>query len=261
MYMENKDVIQIKNIRFKYDKEYVLDDLTIAIKEKKITTFLGANGCGKTTLLYLLSKHMTPNEGEMYLNERGYSEYGRKEFAKKIAIVHQQNTAPDDISVEDLVGYGRIPHRGLQSNNSKEDLEKIEWALQVSDLLSLKKRRFSELSGGQKQRVWIAMALAQDTEIILFDEPTTYLDIHYQIEVLKLIKELNETYKKTIIMILHDINQAVHYSDEIILFEKDSNKIHQGTPESVINDVNLESAFQKKLALFEHEGRKVVLTV
>lgn len=261
MCMENKDVIQINNIRFKYDKEYVLDDLTIAIKEKKITTFLGANGCGKTTLLYLLSKHMTPNEGEMYLNGQGYSEYGRKEFAKKIAIVHQQNSAPDDISVENLVGYGRIPHRGLQSNNSKEDLEKIEWALQVSDLLSLKKRRFSELSGGQKQRVWIAMALAQDTEIILFDEPTTYLDIHYQIEVLKLIKELNKTYQKTIIMILHDINQAVHYSDEIVLFEKDSNKIHQGTPESVINDVNLESAFQKKLALFEHEGRKVVLTV
>lgn len=156
-----------------------------------------------------------------------------KEFAKKLAIVYQQNDVPKDLTIEKLVGFGRLPHRTMLKRDQEADDEAIEWALTVTNLFDQRDKDLEALSGGERQRVWIAMALAQRSEILCLDEPTTYLDIYYQIELLELVKSLNEQYGLTIVMVLHDINQAIRYSDRIILM-KSGQIVAEGPPREVI---------------------------
>lgn len=221
--------MEAKNLNFSYDndKSEFIKDLDVAIEKGKITTILGPNGSGKSTLLNLFIKQLLPNKGEIYLDKAPISKIKQKEIAKKISVVHQNNSAPGDLTVEDLVSYGRVPHQSFWQNKSDEDQEYIDDALKMTNLYNLKYKYVTELSGGERQRAWIALALAQKTDILFLDEPTTYLDISYQMEILNLISELNEKYNITIIMVLHDINQAIKYSHNLIIL-KEGKLVYEG---------------------------------
>lgn len=181
------------------------------------------------------------------------------DFARRAAIVHQYNTAADDMTVERLVGLGRTPHQKVFGGRSEEDGRLVEWALSVTNLLDFRDREIGKLSGGQRQRVWIAMALAQNTKLLFLDEPTTYLDIRYQLEILELVKRLNTEFGITIVMVLHEINQAIHFSDRIIGL-KDGHVAVEGDPEEVITSETLAELYGVKLGVTLVEGRKYVLT-
>ena len=214
--MEN--IIEIKNLSFKYNTtKAIFSDLNLTIKKGEITTLLGKNGCGKSTLIKLLSKNITNYTGNIFLENKELKSYSLKELATKLSIVYQNNITPQEITVFDMVSFARLPYQNIFFyKQTKEDIEKINFALKETDLIDYKNTIVSELSGGQLQRVYIAMCLAQDTEIIILDEPTTFLDIKYQKSIMQLVRNLNKSLGITIIMVLHDINQALAYSDNII---------------------------------------------
>ena len=252
--------MEIKNIEFSYGKNKVLDDISFKIPDGKVTTIIGANGCGKSTLFNVMTKNLKPQKGIVILDGKDINTISLKAFAKQAAIVHQYNTAPNDITVETLVGYGRLAHRKFAHQDKEEDEKYIERALKAASLEDLRKCNISELSGGQRQRAWIAMALAQNTKILLLDEPTTYLDIRYQIDILRLVRSLNEEYGMTIVMVLHDINQAAYYSDCIAAM-KHGKIIASGTPEEVITTEIISETYGINLNLERAGGRNFVLAV
>lgn len=254
--------MEVKNIEFSYDKKSrkILDGISFEVADGKITTFIGANGCGKSTLFNVMTKNLKPQSGEVVLNGKNIADIPLKKFAREVSIVHQYNTAPNDLTVEKLVGYGRIAYSSMAKHNREEDQKYIDWALKVTGTDSYRKKNIASLSGGQRQRVWIAMALAQNTKILFLDEPTTYLDIKYQLDILKLIKKLNTEYEITIIMVLHDINQAVSYSDEIIAM-KDGKILAKGKPEDIITEDILKQVYGISLLVKEIDNRKFVITV
>ena len=213
-------MININNISFSYHEEAFIQDLSVTFPEGQITSIIGPNGSGKSTLLMLICRILQLSKGQITLDNRNIKEISYKDYAKKIAVVHQKNSIDQDLDVETLVGYGRVPYLGYFEQLSSQDHEIIDWAIEVTGLNEFRKRNYSELSGGQQQRVWIALALAQKTPILLLDEPTTYLDIKYQIEILELIQKINQDYQMTIIMVHHDINQAIHFSHHIVALKK-----------------------------------------
>ena len=190
----------------------------------------------------VMSRNNRPLAGQARLENRDLVEYKPKEFAKKFAIVYQQNDIPPDLTVEKLVMFGRMPYSSLLKKRTLEDEEAVTWALACTNLLEKRDNDLSALSGGERQRVWIAMALAQKSEMLCLDEPTTYLDIYYQLELLELVKELNEKYGLTIVMVLHDINHAARYSDEMIAMRAGA-IMGQGTPASIMTPEVLKDVF------------------
>lgn len=212
--------MEIKEISFSYGEDSFIRDLSGKIETGKVTTILGPNGSGKSTLLNILVRQLKPGEGDVILEGKSIAQMSVKEIAKKIAMVHQQNTAPSDLTVERLVQFGRMPHQTIFSAQDDEAEEAVDWALDVTNLTKLRKKSIGQLSGGERQRAWIAMALAQKTDILFLDEPTTYLDIFYQLEILTLVKKLNREYKITVVMVLHDINQAMQFSDNLIIMKR-----------------------------------------
>ncbi len=255
-------VMRAENLTFSYDGlNNIIEDLELSIRQGKITVLMGANGCGKSTLFHLLTKNLIPDQGRILLGEMDIEDMRRKEFAKQAAIVHQDNTVPADLTVNRLVGYGRTPYfHSFQTAGTREDEDIINWAMEVTDLRSIKNQRVSQLSGGQRQRVFIAMALAQKTKILFLDEPTTYLDIRYQIEIMKLVQRLNKEYGITVIMVLHDINQAMEYGD-IFVGMKHGTIVAEGPPEEVIDCEILHELYGIRLPVVEVGGRKFVLPV
>ncbi|WP_336824510.1 ABC transporter ATP-binding protein [Sporosarcina sp. USHLN248] len=226
--------MDIKEVTFSYDKKRnTLHGIDSSIDTGKVTTIIGPNGCGKSTLLGVLSNHYKPKSGNVLLDGKSLADFKPKELAKKLAVVHQQNNAPSDMTVEKLTAYGRIPYKNLFSSTSTDDEEAIEWALASTNLLEKRHIPIDSLSGGQMQRVWIAMALTQQTPYLFLDEPTTYLDIFYQYELLELVRNLNKQHGISIVMVLHDINQAIKYSDVIIAM-KDGRIAAKGKPQDVI---------------------------
>jgi ABC superfamily ATP binding cassette transporter, ABC protein len=254
--------MRVDNLFFAYDKDDIIKGISFEIKDNKITTLMGANGCGKSTLFQLLTKNLKPREGSVFLDQRDIKDIRLKEFAQNVAIVHQYNTAPPDLPVHSLIAYGRIPFfkHFAKAEDKDKDKEIVDWALEVTDMSELKNRRMGQLSGGQRQRAWIAMALAQQPKILLLDEPTTYLDVKFQIEILRLIKSLNKDYSMTIVMVLHDINQAIYYSDEIIGMKK-GNILFQGNPDDVITEESIQDMYGIHLKVSNVENQKFVLTV
>lgn len=252
--------MKVKNVHFSYGKNKILNGVSFQIEEGKVTTIMGANGCGKSTLFSLMTKNLYPAKGNIFLKGKNILNLNLKEFARKVAIVQQYNTASDDITVESLISFGRTPYKKMMQANSREDEEKIQWAMEVTGLTEYRNREVSRLSGGQRQRVWIAMALAQGTNTLFLDEPTTYLDIRYQIEILKLVKKLNQEYGITIVMVLHDINQAITYSDRIIGL-KDGQVLVEGTPEDVITEESIRELYGINLGVTSIDGRKFVVAV
>ena len=260
MQTENKPAMEVRNLSFAYGKNRVLKDISFRIKEGDITTIMGANGCGKTTLFSLMTRNLYPRRGDIFLKGKNIQNLGLKEFARRVSIVHQYNTSSDDITVERLVSFGRTPHMKMMRGRSEEDERLIRWAMEVTNVEKYRDREISRLSGGQRKRVWIAMALAQNTKILFLDEPTTYLDIRYQIEILELVKKLNREFGITIIMVLHDINQAIYFSDCVIGL-KDGLVEMEGDPQEVITRESIRSLYGIELDVTVIGEKKFVLTV
>ncbi|MGE7922645.1 ABC transporter ATP-binding protein [Viridibacillus arvi] len=245
--------MEIKSISFSYDKKIdLLKSISTSIPQGKITTIIGPNGCGKSTLLSVMSRNHVPRDGHVVLDEKDIVEYKPKEFAKKLSIVHQQNEAPDDMTVEKLVAFGRIPYKKLLQGAADEDEEAIEWALTCTNLQDKRNKSIAALSGGERQRVWIAMSLAQKTPILFLDEPTTFLDIYYQIEILELVLYLNKTYGLTIVMVLHDINQAIRYSNNMIVM-KNGVIMCEGKPNDIMTEEIIKDIYGVDVALKSDE--------
>lgn len=199
-----------------YGERTVIDGLELSIASGKITAIVGANACGKSTLLRALSRLLAPQSGHVLLDGRQVHKMPAKELARTLGLLPQSPIAPEGITVSDLVGRGRNPHQGMFSRWSAQDDAAVANALEATHTLELADRPVDELSGGQRQRVWIAMALAQDTDLLLLDEPTTFLDVSHQVEVLDLLTDLNETRGTTIVMVLHDLNLAARYADCLV---------------------------------------------
>ena len=252
--------MEVKNVFFSYGKNEILKGACLKIEKGKVTTIMGANGCGKSTLFSLMTKNLAPGKGKILLGGKNISNLRLNEFARKVAIVHQYNTAADDITVERLVSFGRTPHLGMMGIRGEEDERYVNWAMEVTNVSQFRERELSRLSGGQRQRVWIAMALAQGTEILFLDEPTTYLDIRYQIEILELVRKLNREFGMTIVMVLHDINQSIYFSDKIIGLAG-GKVIVEGEPEEVITEESIHALYGIDLKVARVDERKFVLTV
>ena len=237
-----KKAIDIKDLKVGYDKKIIIEELNLSIEKGKVTSIIGANGCGKSTLLKSIGRILKKEKGNIFLLDKDMNNMKSKEIAEKLAILSQNPTAPSQLKVEELVSYGRYPHRNNVNKLSKEDKDKIEWALDVTNTLEFRNRELSDLSGGQRQRVWLAMALAQDTDILLLDEPTTFLDMSHQLEVLNIVKNLNDKEGCTIVMVLHDINHAAKYSDFIIAM-RNGKILYNDEPNSIMNKKVLKSIY------------------
>ena len=234
--------MNVSNVEVGYDKKVIVNDLTIGIPDGQITTIIGSNGCGKSTLLKAMTRIIPHQKGQIFLDGAEIQKKNTKELAKELAILPQTQDSAVGLLVEELVSYGRFPYQSGFGSLTKEDKEIIDWALKATNTYELKNHFVDELSGGQRQRVWIAMALAQNTDIIFLDEPTTYLDMAHQLEVLELLKDLNEKENRTIVMVLHDLNHAARFSNYMIALEK-GNLVKAGTPEEVMTSEVLKEVF------------------
>ena len=231
------------DLNISYGERLIVKNLSIEIPDKKITTIIGANGCGKSTLLKAITRIISQKSGAVVLDGENISKESTKILAKKMAILPQTPESANGLTVGELVSYGRFPHQKGFGRLTKKDYEVIDWALEVTGTKEFKFRPVDALSGGQRQRAWIAMALAQETEMIFLDEPTTYLDMAHQLEVLELLQRLNIEQERTIIMVLHDLNQAARFADYLIAL-KDGEVVKVGNCEEVINHDVLKQVFQ-----------------
>ena len=222
------------NITAGYGGRNVLNKVSVKIPEHKISVILGSNGSGKSTLLKTFCRLLQTSEGDITLDGAALKNYKSKELARYIGLLPQNNIAPEGIKVAELVSRGRFPHRKFMGRLICDDYRAIKTAMEEMQIMDLADRNIDELSGGQRQRVFIALALAQETDILFLDEPTTYLDIAYQIEILDLLKELNKKKKLTIVMVLHDINLSAKYADYLFAM-KNGRLIKEGTPEKVVD--------------------------
>lgn len=225
-----------------YDKNIILKDINLSVPMNKISVILGSNGCGKSTLLKTMARLLAPEQGAIKLDGKAITEIPTKKLAQQIGLLPQSPLVPDGITVADLVSRGRFPYQSMLKGLTSEDYEAVAEALKLLGIDKLAERNVDELSGGQRQRVWIAMALAQQTNILLLDEPTTYLDIAYQVEILDTLSELNKQKNITIVMVLHDINLSARYADYIFAM-KDGRLICEGTPAEVITEENIRSIY------------------
>jgi iron complex transport system ATP-binding protein len=242
--------IEAKELKIGYGDKIAIEKASLKIEDGEIVSIIGPNGSGKSTLIKALSRYLKPTSGKVLLDGVDLSTIDGKELAKKIAVLPQFKTTPDDISVETLVSYGRHPHLGFGKRLKKEDLDIMDWALEKTGLSDFKDRNVMTLSGGESQRAWIAMALTQKASILILDEPNTYLDISYQMEVLELVKELNKTLGLTVVMVLHDLNQAARYSDKIYVL-MNGMICKYGKPKSVIQSELLRDVFRIEANVFE----------
>ncbi|QDX91700.1 ABC transporter ATP-binding protein [Brevibacillus laterosporus] len=235
--------LETKGLTLQYGDSVIIENLGLSIPKGEITVLIGSNGCGKSTLLRSLARLLKPSTGSILLNGKAITEQTTKEIAKQMAILPQGPIAPEGLTVLQLVKQGRYPHQNWLKQWTAEDEEKVAFALEVTQLTELAHRPIDSLSGGQRQRAWIALTLAQDTDIILLDEPTTYLDMTHQIEVLDILFELNQTRNSTIVMVLHDLNLACRYAHHLIAVQ-DKQIYAQGSPETVLTERMVEHVFR-----------------
>ena len=226
-------MLTAKHLKVGYDERIVIENLSLHIDKGEMATIIGPNGCGKSTLLKVLSGMTLPKQGEVFVATENIKNIKRKELSRKVCLLSQFNESPEDITVEQLVYYGRIPHKKWYEGCNLEDSEIVNWAIAEVGLTDYKQTPIGALSGGERQRAYIAQSLCQKSDILLLDEPTTHLDIAYQLEIMELVKEINEKFKITIVMVLHDLNQASRYSDRLIMM-KDGTIVKDGRPEEVI---------------------------
>ena len=240
--------IEIKELQAGYQDTIIIERANLSIPKGKITMMIGQNGCGKSTLLKSISRILPVKKGDILLNGVNLKKMAQKEIAKKMAILPQSPLVPEGILVKDLVAYGRFPYQKPMSGLKKEDHEIIEWAMKKTGVFELQNKPVEELSGGQRQRVWISLALAQKTEILVLDEPTTYLDMAHQLEILELLKKLNKEEGTTIIMVIHELNHATKFADHIIGMKK-GKVLFEGAPNEVITVENLKALYEIEAVL------------
>ncbi|MGA9870348.1 MAG: ABC transporter ATP-binding protein [Rhodococcus sp. (in: high G+C Gram-positive bacteria)] len=234
--------LEIEELTLGYGDRTVIDRLDLSVPPGKITSIVGANACGKSTLLRSMSRLLKPKHGHVLLDGKDVHQLPAKALARTLGLLPQSPIAPEGITVSDLVGRGRHPHQGMFSRWSRDDDIAVADALDLTQTAMLADRAVDELSGGQRQRVWIAMALAQHTDLLLLDEPTTFLDVSHQVEVLDLLTDLNRTRGTTIVMVLHDLNLAARYSDHLIALTE--GHIHAaGEPSAVLTEDCVRAVF------------------
>jgi len=235
-------VIQADNLTLSYGKNPIFSNLGLRIPEQRITVFIGSNGCGKSTLLRSLARLLKPQEGSVLLDGKDIARLSGKELARRLAILPQGPVAPEGLTVHQLVKQGRYPYQSFLQQWSREDEAMVKKALEATRMSDLADRSIDSLSGGQRQRAWIAMTLAQDTPTILLDEPTTFLDMTHQIEILDLLFELNEKENRTVAMVLHDINLACRYAHHIVAV-KSGTVYSEGPPERIVDERLIRDVF------------------
>ncbi|MFV0264136.1 MAG: iron-enterobactin ABC transporter ATP-binding protein [Kluyvera sp.] len=225
-----------------YGKKTIAESLDVTIPDGHFTAIIGPNGCGKSTLLRTLSRLMTPVHGHVYLDGEEIQRYASKEVARRIGLLAQNATTPSDISVQELVARGRYPHQPLFTRWRQEDEDAVQRAMQATGIVNLAHQSVDTLSGGQRQRAWIAMVLAQDTAIMLLDEPTTWLDISHQIDLLELLSELNRERGYTLAAVLHDLNQACRYATHLIAL-REGKIVAEGAPQDIVTPELIEAVY------------------
>lgn len=245
-----------------YGNMEILHGFDLTIPPGKITVIVGANACGKSTLLRAMSRLLSPSAGQVLLDGKSIHKTPPRELARTLGLLPQSPIAPEGIIVADLVSRGRHPHQNLFSRWTRKDDEAVDGALTATKTVELAERPVDELSGGQRQRVWIAMALAQETEVLLLDEPTTFLDISHQVEVLDLLTDLNQSRGTTIVMVLHDLNLAARYADHLVAMT--DGKVHvSGRPEDVLTEENVRHVFglDSRIIIDPTSGRPIMLPI
>ena len=237
-------IIKAQNICVSINDKEIVHNLSLEIPEGKVTAIIGPNGCGKSTTLKALSR-ILPYKGSVTFKGSEMSALSQREFAKSLAILTQSPQAPSDLTVNDLVEMGRFPHRGFLGRGGKDDKEHVEWALAQTGVTAMRNRLLNTLSGGERQRAWIAMALAQRPEVLLLDEPTTYLDICHQLEIMQLIGRLNQELGLSVVMVVHDLNHAIMYADHVVVV-KAGKLVTSGAPREIITAELLAEVFKVK---------------
>ncbi|MGW7294129.1 ABC transporter ATP-binding protein [Streptomyces xiamenensis] len=248
--MTVQHTLRTEELRLTYDRHEVVKDLSLDIPPGRITMIVGPNACGKSTLLRGLARLLTPASGSVLLDGASIHSRPTREVATTLGILPQTPVAPDGITVTDLVGRGRYPHQGWFRRWSEEDERAVAEALEATDVAELADRAVDELSGGQRQRVWIAMALAQGTDLLLLDEPTTYLDITHQVEVLDLLTDLNTSAGTTVVVVLHDLNLACRYADHLVAM-RDGRIVAEGPPAEVVTERVVSDVFGLRCTLVD----------
>ncbi len=254
--------LSVSRLSAGYSDADILQGLDLAVPPGRITVIVGANACGKSTLLRAMSRLLSPHKGEVLLDGKSIHRMAPKELARMLGLLPQSPITPEGITVADLVGRGRHPHQGLFSRWTSQDDEAVADALTATRIVDLAERPVDELSGGQRQRVWIAMALAQQTDILLLDEPTTFLDISHQVEVLDLLTDLNHARGTTVVMVLHDLNLAARYADHLVAMTQ--GRIHvSGRPEEVLTQENVRQVFglESRIVIDPTSGRPIMLPI
>lgn len=235
------NILTAQNIKVTINGKEIVHGLDFGIPEGRITAIIGPNGCGKSTTLKAICR-LIPCTGNVEYAQQDIKSFSRRDFAKIIAILTQSPQAPADLTVRDLVEMGRFPHRSLFGGGGKDDKEHVDWALKEANLTQFQERLLVTLSGGERQRAWIAMALAQRPKVLFLDEPTTYLDISHQLEVMQLLARLNKELGITIVMVIHELNHAIQYADHVIVI-KQGELVTSGDPREIITPGLLDKVF------------------
>ena len=260
--MTDRHTLTVEELALGYRERTVIESLDLTVATGRVTAIVGANACGKSTLLRSMSRLLAPRAGRVLLDGLQVHKMPAKELARTLGLLPQAPTAPEGITVSDLVGRGRNPHHGFLTRWTREDDAAVAAALEATQTVELAERPVDELSGGQRQRVWIAMALAQETDVLLLDEPTTYLDVSHQIEVLDLLTDLNRERGTTIVMVLHDLNLAARYADQLVALA--GGRLHAcGTPQEVLTEDTVRAVFglESSVVTDPVSGRPLMLPI
>lgn len=247
------EAISVQNLSVSYEDNNIIEDMDLSIPKGMITIIIGSNGCGKSTLLKTIARINKPKNGDIFINNKNIKKIKEKDIAKEVAFLPQGPVCPSGLTVRELVAYGRFPHQKLIGGLNSHDKEIIDWAINETGLSDFKDREVENLSGGQRQRAWIAMTLAQETDIIMLDEPTTYLDMSYQLEVLEVLEKLNKEKNITVVIVLHELNNACRFANNIVGLKK-GKIICEGKPIDVINKSTLKEIYGINATLTKSEN-------
>ncbi|QGH20075.1 ABC transporter ATP-binding protein [Clostridium butyricum] len=247
------EAISVRNLSISYEDNNIIEDMDLSIPKGMITIIIGSNGCGKSTILKTIARINKPKNGDIFINNKNIKKIKEKDIAKEVAFLPQGPVCPSGLTVRELVAYGRFPHQKLIGGLNSHDKEIIDWAINETGLSDFKDREVENLSGGQRQRAWIAMTLAQETDIIMLDEPTTYLDMSYQLEVLEVLEKLNKEKNITVVIVLHELNNACRFANNIVGLKK-GKIICEGKPIDVINKSTLKEIYGINATLTKSEN-------